>query len=45
MLKGSVFGPSKRLVVLRHPIRPSLEWLPLQPPYLVYLSLESKQGA
>ncbi|MEM4528243.1 MAG: 50S ribosomal protein L3 [Desulfurococcaceae archaeon] len=45
MLKGSVFGPSKRLVVLRHPIRPSLEWLPLQPPRFVYLSLESKQGA
>jgi len=45
LVKGSTIGPSKRLLVLRPPIRPSLKWLPLSPPKIAYLSLESKQGA
>jgi large subunit ribosomal protein L3 len=45
LVKGSVMGPAKRLLVLRHPVRPSLKWLPLTPPKFTYLSLESKQGA
>ncbi|ADV65478.1 50S ribosomal protein L3 [Desulfurococcus mucosus] len=44
MLKGTVFGPAKRMLILRHPVRPHLEWLPLSGPRIVYLSLESKQG-
>lgn len=44
LLKGSVIGPAKRMLVLRHPIRPDLKWLPLSAPRIVYLSLESKQG-
>jgi len=45
IVKGSTIGPAKRLLILRHPIRPSLKWLPLTPPKITYLSLESKQGA
>ena len=45
LIKGSVIGPPKRLLVLRHPIRPSSKFLPLTGPQIVYLSLESKQGA
>ncbi|MGC8954188.1 MAG: 50S ribosomal protein L3, partial [Desulfurococcus sp.] len=44
MLKGTVFGPAKRMLILRHPIRPNLRWLPLSGPKIAYLSLESKQG-
>jgi large subunit ribosomal protein L3 len=42
ILKGSVFGPPKRPVVLRWPIRPPGEVLPGLPK-IVYISLESKQ--
>lgn len=45
LLKGSTIGPAKRLLILRHPIRPSLKWIPISSPKIVYLSLESKQGA
>jgi large subunit ribosomal protein L3 len=45
LLKGSVIGPAKRALLLRHPVRPPLGWLPLTPPQITYLSLESKQGA
>lgn len=45
LLKGTTFGPSKRLLVLRHPIRPQLKWIPVSAPKIMYLSLESKQGA
>ncbi|MGC8982609.1 MAG: 50S ribosomal protein L3 [Desulfurococcaceae archaeon] len=45
LLKGSCIGPAKRLLILRHPIRPLLKWIPMSPPQIVYLSLESKQGA
>ncbi|MET1160785.1 MAG: 50S ribosomal protein L3 [Thermoprotei archaeon] len=43
MLEGSVIGPRKRLLVLRHPIRPP-EWTPIEAPKIVYFSHESKQG-
>ena len=39
---GSVMGPPKRPLVLRHPIRPP-EWRPTSAPEIVYLSLASKQ--
>ncbi|MEZ0393985.1 MAG: 50S ribosomal protein L3 [Desulfurococcaceae archaeon] len=45
VLEGSVMGPPKRLLILRHPIRPPSRWLPTSTPALTYLSLESKQGA
>jgi len=45
LVKGSVIGSSKRLLVLRHPIRPTLKFIPLTAPQIVYLSLESNQGA
>jgi len=44
MVHGSLIGPRKRLLVLRHPIRPP-DWLPMEPPKIVYYSHESKQGA
>jgi len=44
VVEGSVIGPRKRLLVLRHPIRPPI-WLPLEAPQIVYFSHESKQGA
>lgn len=44
LIKGSVIGPVKRVLVLRHPVRPGLKWLPLTGPQITYLSLESKQG-
>ncbi len=43
LLQGSVIGPRKRLIILRHPIRPP-EWTPESAPQIVYLSLSSKQG-
>ncbi|MEM0379788.1 MAG: 50S ribosomal protein L3 [Desulfurococcaceae archaeon] len=43
MLEGSVIGPRKRLLVLRHPIRPPIK-LTIEPPRIVYYSHESKQG-
>ena len=42
MLAGSVPGPAKRPIVLRHPVRPT--WTPPGPPKIVYVSLSSKQG-
>ena len=45
LLEGTGLGPTKRLLVLRHPIRPFSKWLPLTAPTITYLSLESKQGA
>lgn len=45
LVKGSLLGPSKRMLIFRHPVRPHLKWLPLASPKIVYLSLESKQGA
>ncbi len=42
-LQGSVIGPRKRLIVLRHPIR-TPAWTPESTPKIVYLSLTSKQG-
>lgn len=45
LLEGSTLGPAKRLLMLRHPVRPTLEWIPVSPPKITYLSLESKQGA
>jgi len=41
MLHGSVQGPPKRPIVLRHPIRPP-SWIPGKPPIITYISLESK---
>lgn len=41
-LLGSVVGPRKRPLVLRHPVRPP-SWIPESPPKITYLSLESKQ--
>ena len=43
LLQGSIMGPKKRLVVLRHPIRPPT-WIPEAAPKITYISLESKQG-
>lgn len=45
LLKGSTIGPAKRLLVLRHPVRPPQKWVPISAPRVVHLSLESKQGA
>jgi large subunit ribosomal protein L3 len=42
LLAGSVPGPAKRPIVLRHPVRP--KWTPEAPPKITYISLESKQG-
>ncbi|MEM1918926.1 MAG: 50S ribosomal protein L3 [Desulfurococcaceae archaeon] len=44
VVEGSVIGCEKRALVLRHPIRPP-RWVPLEPPRIVYYSLESKQAA
>ncbi|MEM4516830.1 MAG: 50S ribosomal protein L3, partial [Desulfurococcaceae archaeon] len=44
LIKGTTIGSDKRLLVLRHPIRPHHKWLPLSAPKITYLSLESKQG-
>ncbi len=41
MLHGTVQGPPKRPIVLRHPIRPP-SWIPDKPPVITYISLESK---
>lgn len=43
MLHGTVPGPSKRLVRLRQPVRPSGVKLS-EPPQVTFVSLESKQG-
>ncbi len=47
MLMGTVPGPPKRPIVLRHPIRPPAGYNPfnVSKPKIVYLSLDSKQGA
>ncbi|MBS7655610.1 50S ribosomal protein L3 [Candidatus Bathyarchaeota archaeon] len=42
MVKGSVPGPSKRLIVLRYAAR--AKNLPVEPPKIQYIDLESKQG-
>jgi len=43
LLHGSVPGPSKRMVRLRQPVRPT--GIPLsEPPQITFVSLESKQG-
>jgi large subunit ribosomal protein L3 len=42
MLKGSVPGSSKRLIVLRYAVR--AKNLPAEPPKIEYIDLESKQG-
>ena len=44
LIQGSIIGARKRLLVLRHPIRPP-DWAPEGPPQIVYLSLTSKQSA
>ncbi len=43
ILKGSIPGPSKRLIQLTDPAR-SNKKIPAQPPEIKYVSLESKQG-
>ncbi len=43
LLEGSTIGPRKRLLILRHPIRPP-EWRPLEAPQIVYYSHSSQQG-
>ncbi len=43
ILKGSLPGPSKRLITLSEPARPNKK-IPLQAPQLKYISQESKQG-
>jgi len=43
MVEGSTIGSRKRLIFLRHPIRPP-KWVPLEAPQIVYYSHESKQG-
>lgn len=43
LLKGSVFGPAKRLIRLRVPARPPKK-VPEAPPTLTQFSLESKRG-
>ncbi|UXD21573.1 50S ribosomal protein L3 [Ignicoccus pacificus DSM 13166] len=43
VLAGSVFGPPKRPIVLRLPVRPP-SWEPAGPPPINYISLSSKQG-
>ncbi len=43
MVQGSVIGPRKRPLVLRHPVRPP-DWRPESGPEIIYLSLTSKQG-
>jgi large subunit ribosomal protein L3 len=47
MLMGTLPGPPKRPVVLRHPVRPPPGYDPfsVRKPKIVYLSLDSKQGA
>jgi len=44
MIEGTVFGPPKRPIVLRWPIRPP-RWIPQAAPQITYISLESKIGA
>ncbi len=44
MLKGTIPGTVKRLVRLRHAIRPSAR-IPKNVPEITFISLESKQGA
>jgi len=42
LIQGSIPGPAKRPIVLRHPVRP--QWIPTDPPKITYISLQSKQG-
>jgi large subunit ribosomal protein L3 len=43
VLAGSVFGPPKRPIIMREPIRPP-KWEPAGAPPINYISLSSKQG-
>jgi len=43
VLAGSIFGPPKRPIILRLPIRPP-SWEPARAPPINYISLSSKQG-
>ncbi|ALU11566.1 50S ribosomal protein L3 [Ignicoccus islandicus DSM 13165] len=43
VLAGSVFGPPKRPIILRLPVRPP-SWEPAGAPPIRYISLSSKQG-
>jgi large subunit ribosomal protein L3 len=43
LIEGSIPGPEKRPIKLRHPARPPRE-APEEPPQITYLSLESPQG-
>ena len=44
LIKGTIPGPSKRMVRLRHAIRPMKDFK-IQEPQLTYISQSSKQGA
>ena len=43
LVKGSIFGPVKRLIRFNYPIRQNKK-IPTEAPNISYLSLESKQG-
>jgi large subunit ribosomal protein L3 len=43
IIDGSVAGPEKRPIKLRHPARPPKQ-IPVEPPQITYISLESPQG-
>jgi len=42
MLEGSIPGPAKRLIRLRHPARPQLK-IPVAPPQITYINVASLQ--
>jgi large subunit ribosomal protein L3 len=42
LIKGSLMGPSKRLITLTQPVRPNT-YLPKQAPAIVHISTQSKQ--
>jgi len=44
LIKGSIIGPKKRMIILRKAIRPS-DKIPKVPPQIKYTSLTSNQGA
>ena len=43
VIEGSVPGPEKRPIKLRHPARPP-KYVPEESPQTIYMSLESPQG-
>ncbi len=43
LLHGSTIGVRKRLLILRHPVRPP-EWKPVEAPRIIYYSHISQQG-